>query len=141
MQTTIGSPTSSAFVRCTVFCKRLNSASVRGKHCLGKCSRERGQRRLPTPPDKITGIIFTQSPSGRAKNNRRSITKLTNKKHENAEVKDKCGKHTPPAPPLLNTSGRLYTALLASALSSFFDQFFQICILFFFHPCDTPSFF
>ena len=78
LQTTIGALTSSAWVRFAVCCNKLYCSSVSGRHCLGKCSRDKGHSRLPTPPDKITGIIFTtilyQKSNSHIQNNKILIT-------------------------------------------------------------------
>jgi hypothetical protein len=31
---------------------------AKGKYCLGYCLRDNGQRRVPEPPERITGIIL-----------------------------------------------------------------------------------
>src|SRR3990167_49285 len=39
-------------------CWNRVSSPVRARNCLGNCLRERGQRREPLPPERITGIMF-----------------------------------------------------------------------------------
>ena len=53
---TIESGPYSSRKRRTVFCKR-ETPSPKDKNCLGKLLRERGQRRVPFPPAKMTIFI------------------------------------------------------------------------------------
>lgn len=48
-----GNPESRNKVSCTMVC-----SETKGKNCFGYCPLDKGQSRVPEPPDKITGIIL-----------------------------------------------------------------------------------
>ena len=49
--------------RSDVICSMVRSL-VSGSNCLGRCERERGQSRVPDPPERMTGVIMVVEMTG-----------------------------------------------------------------------------
>src|SRR3989344_7290298 len=67
LHTSSGSATCSIPSRRDTVCCNSVCSPRRQRSCLGYCSRESGHKRVPEPPDRITGLIFMSYASGRRK--------------------------------------------------------------------------
>ncbi len=73
LQTTIGAPTSSRPVSLAAVSCSIVRSPTSGSSCFGYSSRESGQRRVPEPPERMTGISMGDRNEGRQVSNDQRI--------------------------------------------------------------------
>ena len=97
-------------MRRTVACNR-ESFPIRGKSCFGYFSRERGQRRVPDPPDSTTGINDQNSTVG-------SLHVFPNPATSSAEIKFTLVKSSSVSIELFNLEGQMMKNIYSGKLAA-----------------------